>query len=172
MKSFFRQRAFTLVELMVTLTITSFALLASAPYLSDWTYSRQIKDAQSKLLRAYGLAKSLAVRNPLGKQGDTEAAAGLKLETVDSDLFLYVCKGDPDSADCYGANTTGVLVWKADFPAAIVLKLGTNIWAPGTAATTATTLAINNRGFPTSGLLNSYYLTRRGSNNAVFGALP
>jgi prepilin-type N-terminal cleavage/methylation domain-containing protein len=171
MNAFFRQRAFTLVELMVTLTITSFALLASAPYLSDWTYGRQIKDAQSKLLRAYGLAKSLAVRNPAGAQSN-DPAAGLKLETVGSDLFLYVCKGDPDSAACDGADTNGVLVWKADFPAAIVLKLGTNIWAAGTAATTATTLAINNRGFPTSGKLNTYKLSRGGDANDVFGPLP
>jgi len=171
MNAFFRQRAFTLVELMVTLTITSFALLASAPYLSDWTYSRQIKDAQSKLLRAYGLAKSLAVRNPWGAQGNSPAA-GVKVETVSDELFLYVCKGNPANSACDGADTTGVLVWKADFPAAIVLKLGTNIWAAGTAATTATTLAINNRGFPTSGKLNTYKLSRGGDANDVFGPLP
>ena len=52
------QRGFTLVELLVSLSITSMVLLASAPYLSDWTYSRQIKDANSKLLSAYGLAKA------------------------------------------------------------------------------------------------------------------
>lgn len=171
MKSFFRQRAFTLVELMVTLTIMSFALLASAPYLSAWTYSRQIKDARSKLISAYGLAKSLAVRNPKGAQSN-EPAAGLKVETVGAELFLYVCKGNPDLSACDGADTTGVMVWKADFPAAIRLKLGTNIWVQGAPFTTATTLAINNRGFPTSGLLNSYYLVRGGSNNAVAGTLP
>ena len=168
MNAFFRQRAFTLVELMVTLAIMSFALLASAPYLSDWTYSRQIKDAQSKLLSAYGLAKSLAVRNPDGAK-DNSPAAGLKVETAYANLFLYVCKGDPANTDCNGTNTTGVLVWKTNFPAAIALELGT---AAGTATTTATTLAINNRGFPTSGVLNTYKLSRGGTANDVSGPLP
>ena len=168
MKSFFRQRAFTLVELMVTLTITSFALLASAPYLSDWTYSRQIKDAQSKLLRAYGLAKSLAVRNPWGAQGNSPAA-GVKVETVSDELFLYICKGNPANSACDGADTTGVLVWKADFPSAIALELGT---AASFATVTDATLAINNRGFPTSGVLNTYKLSRGGTANDVSGPLP
>ena len=166
------QRAFTLVELMVSLAIMSVVLMASAPYLSDWTYSRQIKDAQSKLLGGYGLAKALALRNPEAAQGNA-AAAGLKVVTGSSDRSLYVCRGDPGSANCGATNPTGVVVWRADFPAAIDLKLGTSSWAVANPSVTASAaLAINNRGAPIGGLLNYYSLTRGGSANDVSGPLP
>jgi prepilin-type N-terminal cleavage/methylation domain-containing protein len=60
MRSRSLQQAYTLVELMITLTIMSFLLLACAPFLTEWIYSSQVKDAQSKLLAGYGLAKALA----------------------------------------------------------------------------------------------------------------
>jgi hypothetical protein len=62
-----------------------------------------------------------------------------------------------------------VLVWKADFPSAIALELGT---AASSATVTDATLAINNRGFPTSGVLNTYKLSRGGTANDVSGPLP
>lgn len=167
------QRAFTLVELMVSLAIMCVVLMASAPYLLDWTYSRQIKDAQSKLLGGYGLAKALALRNPAAAQGST-AAAGLKVVTGSSDRWLYVCKGDPSSGSCVADDTSGVLLWKANFPAAIATKLGVSSTPSSnalTAAGTTLTLAINNRGEPTGGLVYYYSLTRGGSANDVSGLL-
>ena len=164
MNALCQQRGFTLVELLVTLTITSLVLLASAPYLSDWTYSRQVKDANSKLLSAYGLAKALALRNP--EAAPTAApAAGIKLVTGASTRAVYVCKGDPTSAACArgGAN----MLWAADFPAAISMTLGGNsVTSSGDA-----TVAINNRGVPTSGTVYGYTLSRGGSANDVSRSL-
>ncbi len=164
MSALYRQRGFTLVELLVTLTITSLVLLASAPYLSDWTYSRQIKDANSKLLSAYGMAKALALRNPEAVPA-AAPAAGIKVVTGASTRALYVCKGDPASAACAtgGAN----MLWSADFPAAISMTLGGSSVTSGSAVT----LAINNRGVPTSGTVYGYTLSRGGSSNDVSRSL-
>lgn len=153
-------RGFTLIELLVTLAISSMLLLASAPYLSDWTYSRQIKDANSKLQSAYGLAKALAMRNPDAASA-TAAAAGIKVVTGNSTRAVYVCKGDPASAAC--ATGGASLLWSADFPAAITMTLGgTNV-----TSSSAVTLAINNRGVPTTGLVYGYTLSRGGAANDV-----
>lgn len=154
------QRGFTLIELLVSLAIMSMLLLACAPYLSDWTYSRQVKDANSKLLSAYGLAKALALRNP-DAAPITSAAAGIKLVTGGSDRLLYVCKGDPAAQACAagGAN----VLWSADFPAAIGMTLdGTSVTSGSTV-----TVAINNRGAPLSGTVYAYTLSRGGSANDV-----
>ena len=164
MSALYRQRGFTLVELLVTLTITSLVLLASAPYLSDWTYSRQIKDANGKLLSAYGMAKALALRNPEAAPA-AAPAAGIKVVTGASTRALYVCKGDPASAACAtgGAN----LLWSADFPAAIRMTLGGSSVTSGSAVT----LAINNRGVPTSGTVYGYTLSRGGPTNDISRSL-
>ena len=164
MSTLYRQRGFTLVELLVTLTITSLVLLASAPYLSDWTYSRQIKDANGKLLSAYGMAKALALRNPEAAPA-AAPAAGIKVVTGASMRALYVCKGDPASAACAtgGAN----MLWSADFPAAISMTLGGSSVTSGSAVT----LAINNRGVPTSGTVYGYTLSRGGSANDISRSL-
>lgn len=164
MQSLSFQRGFTLIELLVSLSITSMVLLASAPYLSDWTYSRQIKDANSKLLSAYGLAKALALRNPEAVPS-TAAAAGIKVVTGASTRAVYVCKGDPASAACAtgGAN----MLWSADFPAAISMTLG----GSNVTSSSAVTVAINNRGMPTSGTVYGYTLSRGGSANGVSRSL-
>ncbi len=160
MNASYRQQGFTLVELLVTLAITSMVLLASAPYLSDWTYSRQIKDANSKLMSAYGLAKALALRNPEAAPA-AAPAAGIKVVTGSSTRAIYVCKGDPASAACTTGGSN--VLWSADFPAAISMTLGGSSVTSGSAVT----VAIDNRGVPTTGLVYGYTLSRGGSANDV-----
>ncbi len=158
------QLGFSLVELMVTLSIMAVLLMASVPFMKDWTYSRQIKDAQSKLLSAYGLAKSLALRNPDAVQSNL-TAAGLKIETSGALLQLYVCSGDPGSGNC--ASSGSSLLWSANFPSAVELTLG----GTSVSGASATTVSLNNRAVPTSGTVLSYTLTVSGSAYDASGSL-
>ncbi len=158
------QRGFTLVEMMVSSSIASIALMSSAPFLSDWTYSRQTKDANSKVLSAYRLAKALALRNPEGV-GVTAAAAGVKLVTGSQLRVLYVCKGDPATAAC--GNGGANVLWSADFPAVVTMTLG----GASVAGSSPVTLALNNRGAPTTGTVLRYTLSRGGSASAISSAL-
>ena len=164
MQSRRRQQAFTLVELMVTLSIMAFLLMACTPFLAGWTYSRQIKDAQSKLLSGYGLAKALAMRNPEAALSN-QAAAGLKLQTGTTLRTVYVCKGDPSSSNCASGGSN--VLWSADFPSSVALTLG----GSSVTASSATTVGLNNRGLPTTGAVLSYTLARGASANDATGSL-
>ena len=158
------QQAYTLVELMITLTIMSFLLLACAPFLADWTYSSQVKDAQSKLLAGYGLAKALALRNPNAAQSN-QTAAGIKVVTGASLSTVYVCKGDPSLSGC--ASSGANKLWSADFPSAVALTLG----GSSVTASSSVTVSLNNRGVPTTGTVPSYTLARGVSANDATGSL-
>ncbi|MEI7515694.1 MAG: prepilin-type N-terminal cleavage/methylation domain-containing protein [Betaproteobacteria bacterium] len=164
MQSRRHQQAFTLVELMVSLSIMAFLLMACTPFLAAWTYSRQIKDAQSKLLSGYGLAKALALRNPNAAQSN-QAAAGLKLETGTTLRTVYVCQGDPGSANC--ASSGSSVLWSADFPSSVALTLG----GTSVTASSTTTVGLNNRGLPTTGVVLAYTLARGVSANDATGSL-
>ena len=158
------QRGFTLVELLVTLAITSFLLLASAPYLNDWTYSRQVKDANSKLRSAFGQARAMALRNPNAVKGNAAVAAGVRLDTGGATSTLLICAGDP-------TNTTGCavgggsLLSSANFPAtiAVTLRLG---------STNVNSILLNRSGLPTTAnQVYGYTLSLGGPANDVSGTL-
>jgi Tfp pilus assembly protein FimT len=149
---------------MVSLAIMSFLLLVSAPFLSDWTYSRQIKDAQSKLLSGYGLAKALALRNP---EGVTSGAAARFTPSAGSDNWLlYVCTASASVTACDGSNA----VWKAEFPVGIALTLSTSAPSSCSTISSVSSISIDNRGAPIGGAL--YYCMHRGeAANDVSGSL-
>lgn len=164
MRSLGRQDAFSLVELLVSVAIMSFLLLVSAPFLSDWTYSRQIKDAQSKLLSGYGLAKALALRNPAGVISG--AAAQITPSAGSENWLLYVCAASATMTTCDGSNS----VWKADFPVGIALTLSTSPSSVCPTTSSASSISIDSRGAPVGGSL-FYCLHKGGAANDVSGSL-
>ena len=158
------QRGFTLVELLVTLAITCFLLLASAPFLNDWTYSRQVKDANSKLRSAYVQARAMALRNPNAVTGDTLVAAGVRLDTGVTTNTLFICAGDPTNTTRCAAGG-GSLLSSANFPAtiAVTLRLGDN---------DVNSIQLNRSGLPTTAnQVYGYTLSLGASANAVTGTL-
>ena len=159
-------RGFTLIELMVTLAVLAMLLLATVPLAADWTYSAQTRDAHSKLVRSYGTAKALALRNPLGTQAGTQAA-GLRLQLDGSLVQLLVCMGDPaDASTCTPGNAR--VLATAHYSSAVATTLGGTLLAAGTALT----VALDNRGalVPVSSS-TAYTLTRGGSQNNETGTL-
>jgi len=163
-RSWAYQRAFSLVELMVSLAIMSFLLMVSAPFLSDWTASRQIKDAQSKLLSGYGVAKALALRNPQGVTSD--AAARMTPVAGTDNWMLYVCTASATLTLCDASNA----VWKADFPVGIALTVSTSASSVCPVTSSAASITIDNRGASVAGALY-YCLHRGGAANDVSGSL-
>lgn len=148
---------FTLVELLVTITIMCLLLFAAVPLVNNWVYSAQTREARSKLVQAYGTAKALALRNPSQAGAPPAAAAGLRIVTTGSVSTLLVCRGDPINTACAvgGAN----LYWNAALPSNVGISIA------GVSATTAApqTIGITNRGIPTSG--TSYTVSRGGAQN-------
>lgn len=57
-------RGFTLIELMIGLTIMALLLLAAAPFTQAWVDGTRQMRARSNLVEAVSQARSLAMRNP------------------------------------------------------------------------------------------------------------
>lgn len=145
-----KQRAFTLIELMVVLAVLSLLLMMAVPFTSNWAASAKLRDAENILQLGVGRGKALAQRNALGATG-SQAAAHLCLDSDTAELQLY------------SANScSGTAVWRAQLPKNLSIKNGTK---------TFECLALSNRGLPiTSGSCNihsQYRLSLGGENVEV-----
>lgn len=151
------ESGFTLIEMMITITVMCLLMLVAVPLVNDWIYSAQTREGRSKLVQAYGTTKALALRNPSQAGAAPAAAAGLSIVTTGTISTLLVCKGDPTNTACAvgGAN----LYWSA------ALASGVGVSVAGIAATAAApqTIAITSRGIPTSA--TSYVVSRGGTQN-------
>lgn len=153
---------FTLIELMITISIMVLLFLAAAPLISDWVFSAQTRDARGKLVEAFGTAKAVALRNPDGIPLPG-VAAGLRIVTDGSYTTVLACNGSTANAGCAigGANVQ----WSATYRASITTMIG------GVTGSTATPLSINidNRGDPTAS--TAFTLSRGASQNDETGTL-
>ena len=138
-------RGFTLIELMVVLSVMALLMLVAAPLGADWVHSAQTRQARSKLQSGYGLAKALAMRNPCQAQG-TESAAVLRAVQADGALQLQVqaVRDDTVQATLGVCATPPAPLWRATLQGGVALVLA------GTAVTPATpaAIALDSRGQP------------------------
>ena len=104
---------FTLVELMVTVTIVAFLSMLGMPLAREWIDGARQMRAKSNLLEASGQARGLAMRNPhalplLGSDGMPLAVAAVLYERPGH--TLCVVKRDASQTwpeDCSDAVWTG-----------------------------------------------------------------
>lgn len=176
MKSLVKQCGFTLVELLVTVSIMVFLLLASAPYLVDWSASAQVKDANSKLRAAYGLAKAMALRNPNGVTDGSYTAAGMLVLDDGSYKNLYVCASDPSNSskvsDCINGtpvNGLSTRLWSTNFVSRITMTAAS--WPTSSASgSTYSYLGLNNVGASDPSYSTAYTLSRGAAANSTSGS--
>ena len=114
------QFGFTLVELMVGLSIMAALLMSLVPFTADWIHSSQTRDASAKLKLAYGIAKGTALRNPQASRG-SDPAASLKITSDGTTTTLLSCSGPSTGAECK-ANGSAV-VWTSSYPANVATEL-------------------------------------------------
>ena len=65
---------FTLVEILVVLTLTVVGFLVAAPFTTAWVDSSRVVEARAALQQAYTQARAIALRNGAGAIGDAPAA--------------------------------------------------------------------------------------------------
>lgn len=65
---------FTLVEILVVLTLTVVGFLVAAPFTAAWVDSSRVVEARAALQQAYTQARAVALRNGEGAIGDAPAA--------------------------------------------------------------------------------------------------
>lgn len=171
-----QQAGFTLVELLVTLAITAFLLMASAPFAADGSASAQVKEADSKLRSAYGLAKAMALRNPNAVLDGSYTAASLVVLNDGSQHQLYVCASDASNstqvAQCMNGtlvNGLGTKLWSAQFASSI--SLSTTGWpSSSVAGSTYVYLGLNNLGAPNPSYSTAYSVSRGDAANGSSGS--
>ncbi len=69
-----RMAGFTLMELMVTIAIMAFLLLAGLPFMNGWVDGVRQMQARNQLLDGIGQARALALRNPESLADDVPVA--------------------------------------------------------------------------------------------------
>jgi prepilin-type N-terminal cleavage/methylation domain-containing protein len=156
------QLGFTLVELMVGLSIMGALLLSLVPFTVDWIHSSQTRDASAKLKLAYGLAKGTALRNPQALRG-SDPAASLIITSDGTTTTLLTCSGPSTGAECK-ANGSAV-VWTSSYPANVATELNGVLLTPSQAIT----LELTNRSERIGA--GSFTLARGSANNTQSGNL-
>ncbi len=154
---------FTLIELVVTLAIVAFLVLAVAPLASDWVYRSSTHAALTQVTQGFNVAKALALQNPNAVAVPT-AAAGLKITTDGTTTTVYVCTGSSTGTGCTGTGCTAATLganvkWCTTYSGMVTTSLN------AVAATTAAplTLDFDNRGEPSAS--TAFTMTRGDSSS-------
>lgn len=128
-----RNRGFTLVELMITVTIFGILLAIGAPFTRSWSDSAYQREAAGVLKQGLSRAKATALRNPEGARDDVAAAA---LCRSGQTLKLYKLA---TAVDCSSSATP---LWAGQLPGSVGVKAG---------GVDITCVAFNSRGLPVAG---------------------
>jgi len=129
------EKGFSLVELMVVVSIIAVLALAGSLFSISWVQAARVDEAKSKLLQGFRMARALAQRNPEDIRVP-DAAAGIKLSGAG---VLLVCIGDPASSNC--AENGSSTKWRAVMPVNTSVEIGP---AGGTV------IGVDNTGMPLS----------------------
>lgn len=119
------RRGFTIIELMVVISIIGVLALTAVPLTQGWLNDTHINNARSQLLRGYSQAKAQALRNAANATGNTAAAC---LTITATQLQVRT----PVSGSC-----TGAVQWQGEWPSGVALTINN---------ATVTAIFMNNRG--------------------------
>lgn len=101
-----RAAGFTLMELMVTIAIMAFLLLAGLPFMNAWVDGVRQMQARNQLLDGIGQARALALRNPASLAAD-QPVAMLRMVGREAQVVM---------------SPAGTTVWTAQLHEAVVLN--------------------------------------------------
>ncbi|QXI27862.1 pilus assembly FimT family protein [Pseudomonas vanderleydeniana] len=130
-----RCRGFTLIELMITITLLGLILFVGVPLTQSWTNSSYQRDAAGLLKQGISRAKATALRNQ-GAVQDNAPAAVLCRSGQSLKLFSL---NTGQSIDC---TATSQPLWSTPIPAVAGIKV---------AGVDMACVAFSNRGLAVSG---------------------
>jgi len=156
-----------LIEVVVTLGIVAFLVLATAPLASDWVHRSMTHTALTQVTLGFNVAKALALQNPNAVAVPT-AAAGLKIATDGTTTTVYVCTGSSTGTGCTGTGCTGTALgatvkWCTTYSGLVTTSLN------AVTATTATSLTLDfdNRGEASASTAFTFTRGNSSSNETV-----
>lgn len=105
------QTGFTLVEVLVVITVVAILTLASVQFGTQWSNSSRVTEAQSTLQQAYTVAKATALQNHIGAFRD--------------DVAAVLCLAANEVAVYQGARCEGGAVWTRPLIERVAIAFGT-----------------------------------------------
>jgi Tfp pilus assembly protein FimT len=107
---------FTLVEILVVLTLTVVGFLVAAPFTAAWVDSSRVVEARAALQQAYTQARAVALRNGEGAIGDAPAAvmcmaSGVPAGCGTAPLWRQAVPGGAATAMTLGGQAVGCVAF-------------------------------------------------------------
>lgn len=112
---------FTLIEVMVTVSLMSILFFVGMPLTKGWTTNTEVTSSKGVLTQAIGRAKSLAARNQMGV--DSGNAASAICFTTDKKVQVrYATTSATTTVNCAASNTS-TLDWSAPISANLTFNV-------------------------------------------------
>lgn len=112
-------KGFSLIELMITVTVMGLLLFMGASLSTGWTDSAHQQQAKSLVEEGISRARSVALRNPDAVQ-EGAPAIGLCL----NNQILSIVRQSSSNLDC--TSTSSTLLWSTILPNDIIIKEASN----------------------------------------------
>lgn len=116
-----KQRGFTLIELMITLGLLAFLVLAAAPLTGEWMRGADVQRAEGDFTQAIGRAKASALRNYASSTESNPSAA----VCLSGSKALTVLEGVAGT-DLNCTGSIGSTLWNAQIDSHVSVKAGVN----------------------------------------------
>lgn len=108
------QSGFTLIELMVTLTIMVMIMMVALPLTQSWVNSSTVMETKALLQQAYGRTRGLALAN---QTGNTTGGAAAYMCVTNSKIYVQRANSDGSLGTC---GATG-FSWVGDIKASATI---------------------------------------------------
>lgn len=119
-KSLHQHQGFTLVELMITITVLSLILFMGVSITRSWIDRSQVNNSINIIRNSLTQAKTAAIRNT-DNQAMTQPAVSV---CVQNDQLLIIRNKNNDAANCSLTNSNNTLLKKSDLAKDIRIKQG------------------------------------------------
>lgn len=108
------EAGFSLIELAITLLLVGLLAVMTVSFTIAWAHTADVQTAKGQLLQAYGMAKSVALRNRAAAAGN-DPVVSVRIDSAKNSLLLIEC---PASSNCSEQQ-----LWSAQLPSGVSLTL-------------------------------------------------
>jgi type IV fimbrial biogenesis protein FimT len=138
-----RQLGLTLIELLITISLIGFFVVAVMPFTQAWTANAEISKSEKFLLEALAKARNEALRNTNGVVGASTMAAKVSFDNSTKEILVK--------------NSANVITWKSVVPALVSINFSPDC---------SNTVQFNNNAQIIS-VCQSYSISANGGTNAT-----